>query len=130
MCGVHFTTHGSNLKSPYPPGSFNYQCDLVAPSSLSMNPFAHGDTIRLIFSVVYDIYSDILEPHELCYIVMKVVHQIGKKIHGLIHDMEATHEADFVESFEALCEGVCRDILSIIDYVSISEFGCRKKTFL
>ena len=39
---------------------------------------------------------------------MKVLHQIGKKIHGLIHDMEATHEADFVESFYALWEGLQR----------------------
>ena len=61
---------------------------------------------------------------------MKVLDQIGKKIHGLIHDMEATHEADFVESFDALWERVCKDIFSIIDYYSISEYGCRKKTFL
>ena len=61
---------------------------------------------------------------------MKVLHQIGKKIHGLIHDMEATREADFVESFDALWEGACRYTLSIIDYASISDFGCRKKSFL
>ena len=54
---------------------------------------------------------------------MRVLHQIGKKIHGLIHDMEATNEADFAESFDALLEGVCKEIISIIDYVSISEYG-------
>ena len=39
---------------------------------------------------------------------MKVLHQIGKKIHGLIHGMAATQEADFVESFDALWEGVSK----------------------
>ena len=55
-----------------------------------MEPFVHGDTTPLISSTIYDIYSDISEPRELCYRVLKVLHQIGKKIHGLIHDMEAT----------------------------------------
>ena len=91
-----------------------------------MDPFTHGDTIPLIFSVVYDFYSYISEPHELCYIFMKVLHQIGKNIHGLIHDKAATQEADFVESFNAPWEGVCRDIFSIIDYASKSEYGCSK----
>ena len=55
MFVIYFTTHGSNLKSPDPPSSLNYKCDLVAHSSLSMDPFAHGDTIPMIFSVVYEI---------------------------------------------------------------------------
>ena len=85
-----------------------------------MDSFAHGDTIPLIFSHVYDIYSDISEPHELCYRVMKVLHQIGKKIHGFIHDMETTHEAYFVESFDVIWERVFRDIFSMADYAIIS----------
>ena len=40
--------------------------------------------------------------------------------------MEATHEAGFVESFDVLWEIVCRDIFSIIDYASRSEFTCKK----
>ena len=91
-----------------------------------MDPFTHGDTIPLIFYAVYDFYFDILETHEICYIVMKVLHQIGKRIHDLIHDMAATHEADFVESFDALWERVCKDIFSIIDYSSISEYDYNK----
>ena len=102
MFGLSFTIHGSNLKSLDLPGSLNCNCDLVAHSSIAMDPFAHGDTIPLIFSSMYDIYSDISEPHELCYKFMKVLRQIGKKIHGLIHDMTTTHEADFVESFDYL----------------------------
>ena len=47
-----------------------------------------------------------------------MLHQIGNKIHGVIHDMEATHEADFVESFYALWERVCIDSFSMIDYSS------------
>ena len=113
---LSFTTHGSNLKSPDPPGSLNCNCDLVAHSSLSMDPFAHGDTIPLIFYALYEIYSDISGPLYIFYIFMKVLHQIGKKIHGLIHDIEATQEVGFVESFDALWEGICRDIFSIIDY--------------
>ena len=58
------------------------------------------------------------EPHEIFYRVIKVIHQIEKKIHGFIHDMEDTHEADFVESFDAIWERVCRDIFSMIDYAS------------
>ena len=54
-----FTTHCSNLKSLDPPSSLNYECDLVSHSSLSMDPFTHGDTITLIFYAVYDIDSDI-----------------------------------------------------------------------
>ena len=61
---------------------------------------------------------------------IKVLHQIGNNIHGLIHDMAATHEAYFVESFDVLWERVCSDIFSIIDYASRLEYGCRKKTFL
>ena len=63
-----------------------------------MDPFTHGDTINLIFYSVYKIYSYISDPHEIFYIFMKVLHQIGKKIHGFIHDMATTHNADFVES--------------------------------
>ena len=59
MFGIYFTTHGSNLKSSDPPGSLDCPCNLVAHSSPTMDPFAHGDTIPMIFSSVYDIYSDI-----------------------------------------------------------------------
>ena len=57
---------------------------------------------------------------------MKVLHQIGKNIHGLIHDMTSTHEANFVESFDVIWERVCRDIFSIIDYDSKSNYACSK----
>ena len=52
-----------------------------------------------------------------------VLHQIGKNIHGFIHDMEATHEGDFVEFFYVLWERVYRDIFSMIDYASRSEYS-------
>ena len=91
-----------------------------------MDPFTHGDTIPMIFFYVYDIYSDISETHELCYIFMKVIHQIAKNIHGFIHDMETTHEEDFVESFDVIWERVCRDIFSMIDYASRSKYDCIK----
>ena len=64
MCVLYLTIHGSNLKSPDPPGLLNYKCDLVSHSSLPMDPFVHGDTINMIFYAVYDIYYDISEPHE------------------------------------------------------------------
>ena len=84
-----------------------------------MDPFTHGDTITMIFSDGYDIYYDISEPHELCYRDMKALHQIGKNIHRFIHDMEATHEAYFVESFDVIWERVSIDIYSMIDaYIS------------
>ena len=57
---------------------------------------------------------------------MKVLHQIGKKIHGCIHDMAATHDADCVESFDVIWERVCRDIFSMVDYAIISDYSCRK----
>ena len=120
MYGIDFTTHGSNLKSLDPPGSLNCKCDLVAHSSLSVDPFAHGDTIPMIFSVVYDMYYDILYPHEISYKVMNFLHQIGKKIHGFIHDMETTHNGYFVESFDVIWERVFRDIFSMVDYDIIS----------
>ena len=117
--GLSFTTHGSNLKSPDLPGSLNCNCDLVAHSSLPMDPFTHGDTIPLIFSAVYEIYSDISETLEIFYKFMKVLHQIGKNIHGFIHDIAATHEAYFVESFDVIWEIFFRDIISMInDYIS------------
>ena len=53
---------------------------------------------------------------------MKVFHQIGKKI----HDMAATHDIDFVESFDVIWERVCRDIFYTIDYASRSEYAFRK----
>ena len=102
MSGLSFTTHGSNLKSPDPPGLLNCQCDLVAHSSLFMDPFANGDTMPLIFYNLYDIYSDISEPSDIFYRIVKVLHQIGKNIHDFIHDMEATHEEDFIESFDVI----------------------------
>ena len=124
MSGISFTTHGSNLKSPDLLGSLNCNCDLVAHSSLPMDTFAHGDTIPLIFYSVYDIYSDISEPHDICFRVLKVLHQIGRKIHGFIHDTTTTHNADFVESFDVIWERVCRDIFSMVDYAIISEYAC------
>ena len=90
MTGISFTTHGSNLNSPDLPGLLNCNCDLVAHSSLPMDPFAHGDTITMIFYTLYDIYSDISEPHEICYRVVKVLRKIGRNIHGFIHDMATT----------------------------------------
>ena len=71
-----------------------------------MDPFVHGDTIPMITSGVYEFYSNVSKPHQLCYRFMKVNHQIRKTIHGLSHDMEARHEVDFVESFDVLWEGV------------------------
>ena len=73
-----------------------------------MDPFSHGDTIPLTFYAVYEFYYDISYPPDIFYRVMKVLHQIGKNIHGLIHNMEATDEVGFVESFDALWEGVFR----------------------
>ena len=67
-------------------------------------------------------YSDISEPHDIFYRVMNVLHQIGRNIHGFIHDMEATHNAYFIESFDAIWERVCRDILSMVDYAIISDY--------
>ena len=77
ISGISFTTHGSNLKSTNALGSLNCQGDLVAHSSLSMDPFSHGDTITLIFYSIYEIYSDISQPHDIFYILMKVLHQAG-----------------------------------------------------
>ena len=57
---------------------------------------------------------------------MKVLHQIGKNIHGFIHDIEAAYVAYFVESFDVIWERVCRDIFSIIDYASRSNYSCNK----
>ena len=37
------------------------------------------------------------------------------------------HEADFVESFDVIWERVCRDIFSMIDSASRSEYACRKR---
>ena len=47
--GLYFTTHGSNIKSPDLLGSLNCNWDLVAHSSLPMDPFAHRGTIPMIF---------------------------------------------------------------------------------
>ena len=116
---LYLTKYVSNFKSLGHPSSLNCQCDLVSHSFPTMGLFSHEDTIPMIFYALYDLYYDISEPHEFFYKFMKVLHQIGKKIHGLIQDMATTHEADFVESFDALWEGVCRDIFSIIDYASI-----------
>ena len=80
----------------------------------------------MIFYTVYEIYLDVSEPHEFFYIVMKVIHQIGKNIHDFIHDMETTHEVDFVEFFDVIWERVCRDIFSMDDYDFISDYDCIK----
>ena len=45
-----------------------------------------------------------------------VLHQIGINIHGFIHDMAATHNADFVEYFNVIWERVCRDIFYMVDH--------------
>ena len=127
MFGISFTTHGSNLKSPDPPGWLNFNCDVVAHSSLPMDPFTHGDTIPLIFYTMHEIYSDISEPRELFYRVVKVLHQIGRNIHGFIHDMETTHNAYFVESFDVSWERVCIDIFSMVDYAIRLKYACNKR---
>ena len=66
------------------------------------------------------------DPHELCYRFMKVFHRFRKNIHGLIHYMKDTQEANYVDSFYALSEGLCRDIFPIIDCDFISEYVCNK----
>ena len=103
---LYLIAYHSIFKSPYHPGLLNCQCDLVSHSSRTMDPFAHGDTIPLIFSAVYDIYSDISEPHDIFYIFMKVLHQIWNKIHDSTHDMITIHEEDFVEYFDVIWERV------------------------
>ena len=50
---------------------------------------------------------------------MNFFHQTRKKIHGLIHDMAATQEEDFVESFNVIWETISRDIFYMFDYDSI-----------
>ena len=60
MSGHDPTTYGLMFKSPNHPGSLNCQCDLVSHSSPTMDPFTHGDTIPLIFSVLYELYFNIL----------------------------------------------------------------------
>ena len=60
--------------------------------------------MTVVFYDVYEIYSNISYTHDICYNFMMVLHKIGKNIHGLIHDMAATHEADFLESFDSLWE--------------------------
>ena len=57
MSGLDLTTYGSYFKSQDHPRSLSYQCDLVAHSFPTMDPFADGDTIPMIFYVVYDIYT-------------------------------------------------------------------------
>ena len=110
MYQIYLTTNGSSFKSVDHPGSLNCQCDLVSHSSPTMDPFSHGETLNMIFSSLHDIYFDISEPNDIFYRFMKVFHQIGKKIHGLIHDMTTTHEEDFVESFDVIRGRVYRDI--------------------
>ena len=102
ISGHDLTIYGSMFMSLDHPSSLNCQCDLVTNSFPTMDPFTHGDTIPMIFSAVYDLYYNISEPHDIFYIFMKVLHQIGKNIHSLIHDMATTQEVDFVESFDAL----------------------------
>ena len=104
MSRLSFTTHGSNLKSPDLPGSLNCNCDLVAHSSLPMDP----------------------STHELCYIVVKVIHQITRNIHGFIHDTTTTLNAYFVKSFDVIWESICRYIFSMADYDIRSEYDCIK----
>ena len=124
--GPDLTTYVSNFKSQDHPSSLNCQCDLVSHSSPTMDPFGHGDTVPLIFSYVYDIYSYISDAHEIFYRVMKVIHQIWEKIRSFIHDMATTLEAYVVESFNVHWEIVRRDIFSIIEYDSISEYACNE----
>ena len=57
---------------------------------------------------------------------MKVLHQIGKKIHGFIHDMAATHESIFVESFDVIWERFWIDILFMFEDASRSEILVEK----
>ena len=44
-----------------------------------------------------------------------------------IHDMAATHDVYFVESFDVIWERVCRDIFSMVDYSVISKYSCSKR---
>ena len=55
---------------------------------------------------------------------MNVIHKIGRNIHGFIHDMAATHEVDFVESFDVIWKRVCRDIFSMVGYDFILYYSC------
>ena len=58
---------------------------------------------------------------------MKFLHQIGRNIHGFIHDISARHDVDFVEFFDVIWERVCIDIFSMVDYDFRSEYSCSKR---
>ena len=55
-----------------------------------------------------------------------MIYQIGRNIHGFIHDTTTTLNADFVESFHVIWERVCRDIFSMADYSVRLEYAWSK----
>ena len=98
ICGMIFHTFGYDItfiRSNFiscSPNFPNCQCRLVAPSFPTVTQPYFGATITWLISSPYELNSDISEIHKLYYIIIKVLHQFGKKVHDQVHHYAAKLE--------------------------------------
>ena len=85
-----------SLYSPYFP---NCQCRLVAISFPTVTQPDFGASIPWFFDYKYELISYISEPHNIYYIIRKVSHQFGKKVHDQVHHYATTLEIEPANSF-------------------------------
>ena len=123
--GSYITFIRSYFRSLYSPNLPNCQCRLVAPSFPTVTQPDFGDTIPWLFDSPYELISDILEPRKLYYMIRKVSHQFGKKVHDRVHHYAATLEIEPVDFIDVLWLGDdCTYLFSISDFMFISYILC------
>ena len=104
-----------SLCFPYLP---NRQCRLVEPSFPTVTQLDFGATIPWFLAAPYDLIYDILENNKLYYIIRKVLHQFGKKVHDRVHHYVATLEIVSVDFIDVLWLGDdCTYLFSISDFM-------------
>ena len=105
ILGSHIKIYGSYFKSIYHSNLLIHRFYLVAHPFPTRALYTHGDTIPLVFSDPYDnisYISDYFQPH---FKIWKVLHQVERKFHGLVHHFAAIQGTSCIE-FLTLWEGV------------------------
>ena len=115
----------SNFRSLCSPGFPNCQFRLVAPSFPTVTQPDFGATITWFIDAPCDLVYYISEPHKLYYLIRKVSHHFGKKVHDQVHHYAATLEIELAHFIDVLWLGDdWTYIFYIYDFMFISDILC------
>ena len=123
--GTDITFISSNFRSLCSPDLSNFQCRLVEPSIPIVTRPNFGATIPWLLAAPYELISDISEPNNLYYIIIKVSHKFGKKVHDQVHQYAAKLEIVSANLIDVIWLGDdCTDLFSISDFMFRYDILC------